>query len=327
MSSKIRWSLPDGVDELLPPKALEVEMLRRKLIDSYLSSGYELITPPLLELSETIGGEAHDEIKSHAFSFKDNLTGKNLSIRPDISEQASRIDAYRIQSNDTVRLCYAGEVVKSKSSKVLRSRTTIQVGAEIFGDSSKNAELESISLMLDSLEVAEVKNITLSLGHAGLTASILQPFKKLGVEVFSNVEMALSKKSKSDLNNIISNDHKNKSSLLALCDMYGTPEILSKAKDEFSYIEQSASYLEHLNSIVEDIDKKTEVNIHIDLGEIQGFKYHNGIVFSAYSDLASYVLAKGGRYDGLRKSSDQDRPAVGFDLDLIAVSNLQEALK
>ena len=322
MSSKIRWSLPDGVDELLPPKALEVEMLRRKLIDSYLSSGYEFITPPLLELSETIGGEAHDEIKSHAFSFKDNLTGKNLSIRPDISEQASRIDAYRIQSNDTVRLCYAGEVVKSKSSKVLRSRTTIQVGAEIFGDSSKNAELESISLMLDSLEVAEVENITLSLGHAGLTASILQPFKKLGVEVFSNIEMALSKKSKSDLNNIISNDHKNKSSLLALCDMYGTSEILSKAKDEFSYIEQSASYLEHLNSIVEDIDKKTEVNIHIDLGEIQGFKYHNGIVFSAYSDLASYVLAKGGRYDGLRKSSDQDRPAVGFDLDLIAVSNL-----
>ncbi len=322
MSSKIRWSLPDGVDELLPPKALEVEMLRRKLIDSYLSSGYEFITPPLLELSETIGGEAHDEIKSHAFSFKDNLTGKNLSIRPDISEQASRIDAYRIQSNDTVRLCYAGEVVKSKSSKVLRSRTTIQVGAEIFGDSSKNAELESISLLLDSLEVAEVENITLSLGHAGLTASILQPFKKLGIEVFSNIEMALSKKSKSDLNNIISNDHKNKGSLLALCDMYGTPEILSKAKDEFSYIEQSASYLEHLNSIVEDIDKKTEVNIHIDLGEIQGFKYHNGIVFSAYSDLASYVLAKGGRYDGLRKSSDQDRPAVGFDLDLIAVSNL-----
>ena len=322
MSSKIRWSLPDGVDELLPPKALEVEMLRRKLIDSYLSSGYEFITPPLLELSETIAGEAHDEIKSHAFSFKDNLTGKNLSIRPDISEQASRIDAYRFQSNDTVRLCYAGEVVKSKSSKVLRSRTTIQVGAEIFGDSSKNAELESISLMLDSLEVAEVENITLSLGHAGLTASILQPFKKLGVEVFSNIEMALSKKSKSDLNNIISNDHKNKSSLLALCDMYGTPEIISKAKDEFSYIEQSASYLEHLNSIVEDIDKKTEVNIHIDLGEIQGFKYHNGIVFSAYSDLASYVLAKGGRYDGLRKSSDQDRPAVGFDLDLIAVSNL-----
>ena len=136
MSSKIRWSLPDGVDELLPPKAIEVERLRRELVDKYTSSGYEFIIPPLLELSETIGGEAHDEIQSHAFSFKDNLTGKNLSIRPDISEQASRIDAYRIQSDEVVKLCYAGEVVKSKASKVLRSRTTIQVGAEIFGDSS-----------------------------------------------------------------------------------------------------------------------------------------------------------------------------------------------
>ena len=112
MDSKIRWSLPDGVDELLPPKALEVETLRRKLIDNYIASGYQLITPPILELSETIGGEAHEEIKSHAFSFKDNLTGKDLSIRPDISEQASRIDAFRIKSNDIVKLCYAGEVVK-----------------------------------------------------------------------------------------------------------------------------------------------------------------------------------------------------------------------
>ena len=322
MSSKIRWSLPDGVDELLPPKAMEVEMLRRRLIDEYVSSGYEFITPPLLELSETIGGEAHDEIQSHAFSFKDNLTGKNLSIRPDISEQASRIDAYRIQSNETVRLCYAGEVVKSKSSKVLRSRTTIQAGAEIFGDSSKDAELESIRLMLDSLAIAGARNITLSLGHAGLTAAILQPFKKLGTEAFSSIEIALSKKSKSDLNNIVPDGYENKESLIALCEMYGASEVINKAKDEFSYLDSSASFLDHLQSIVDEIEKNSEVTLHLDLGEIQGFKYHNGLVFSAYSDSASYVLAKGGRYDGLRKSSDHDRPAVGFDLDLIAVSNL-----
>ena len=119
MTSKVRWSLPDGVDELLPPKALEVEELRRKLLDEYFSKDYELIIPPILELSETIGGEAHDEIRSHAFSFKDNLTGKNLSIRPDISEQASRIDAFRIQSNEIVKLCYAGDVVKSRAPKLL----------------------------------------------------------------------------------------------------------------------------------------------------------------------------------------------------------------
>ena len=322
MTSKIRWSLPDGVDELLPPKAIEVEMLRRKLIDQYISSSYEFITPPILELSETIGGEAHDEIKSHAFSFKDNLTGKDLSIRPDISEQASRIDAYRIQSNDIVKLCYAGEVVKSKASKVVRSRTTIQVGAEIFGDSSKNAELESINLMLESLKIAGLDNITLSLGHAGFTASVLQPFKSLGKDIFNTIERALSKKSKSDLENIIPDSHENKESLLALCDMYGGFEIIDVAKDSFSYLETSSLFLNHLNEVVKEFEKNDHINLHLDLGEVQGFKYHNGIVFSAYSDSAGYVLAKGGRYDGLRKSSDQNRPAVGFDLDLIAVSNL-----
>ena len=322
MTSKIRWSLPDGVDELLPPKALQVETLRRSLVDKYIDSGYEFIIPPLLELSETIGGEAHDEIKSHAFSFKDNLTGKNLSIRPDISEQASRIDAYRIQSDETVRLCYAGEVVKSKSSKVLRSRTTIQVGAEIFGDPSKEAELESINLMLSSLAIAGIENTTLSLGHAGFTASVLAPFKDLGEEIFLNIESALYKKSKSDLDNIIPDSHVSKGSLLTLCDMYGKKDIIKKAKEEFSHIENSNDCLDHLEAIVEEIEEKQEMNLHIDLGEIQGFKYHNGIVFSSYSNSAGYVLAKGGRYDGLRKSSDQDRPAVGFDLDLIAVSNL-----
>lgn len=322
MTSKIRWSLPDGVDELLPPKAIEVEMLRRKLIDQYISSSYEFITPPILELSETIGGEAHDEIKSHAFSFKDNLTGKDLSIRPDISEQASRIDAYRIQSNDIVKLCYSGEVVKSKASKVVRSRTTIQVGAEIFGDSSKNAELESINLMLESLKIAGLDNITLSLGHAGFTASVLQPFKSLGKDIFNAIERALSKKSKSDLENIIPDSHENKESLLALCDMYGGFEIIDVAKDTFSYLETSSPFLNHLSEVVKEFEKNDHINLHIDLGEVQGFKYHNGIVFSAYSDSAGYVLAKGGRYDGLRKSSDQNRPAVGFDLDLIAVSNL-----
>jgi len=322
MSTKIRWSLPDGVDELLPPKAIEVERLSRELIDKYISFGYEFIIPPLLELSETIGGEAHDEIKSHAFSFKDNLTGKNLSIRPDISEQASRIDAYRIQSNEAVRLCYAGEVVKSKASKVLRSRATIQVGAEIFGDLSRESEIESISLMLESLKIAGIEDTTLSLGHAGFTASVLQPFKKLGTETFINIETALSKKSKSDLQVLIPESYEQKESLMVLCDMYGDRKVLDKAKSDFSYINTTKAYLENVDFVVSEIEKERNIELHIDLGEIQGFKYHNGIVFSAYSESAGYVLAKGGRYDGLRKSSDQDRPAVGFDLDLIAVSNL-----
>jgi|TARA_B100001540_G_scaffold28263_1_gene24034 ATP phosphoribosyltransferase regulatory subunit len=325
MTSKVRWSLPDGVDELLAPRALEVEKLRRKLVDLYVASNYEFIIPPLLELSETLGGEAHDEISSYAFSFLDDLTGKTLSIRPDISEQASRIDAYRIASKDVVRLCYAGEVVKKRSSKVLRSRTTIQVGAEIFGDSSIESDLESINLMIQSLQEVGLKDITLSLGHAGFTELILSLFKDLDDSKFSQLEEALIKKSKSDIANIISSDNKNLPLIMDLCDMYGEEEIIEEAKNTYKDLGNKAiSYLDHLNKIVKALNFDQSVKIHIDIGEVQGFKYHNGIVFSAYSGSAGYALAKGGRYDGLRKTEEEDRPAIGFDLDLIAVSNVQE---
>ena len=325
MTSKVRWSLPDGVDELLAPRAIEVEKLRRKLVDLYVASNYEFIIPPLLELSETLGGEAHDEISSYAFSFLDDLTGKTLSIRPDISEQASRIDAYRIASKDVVRLCYAGEVVKKRSSKVLRSRTTIQVGAEIFGDSSIESDLESINLMIQSLQEVGLKDITLSLGHAGFTELILSLFKDLDDSKFSQLEEALIKKSKSDIANIISSDNKNLPLIINLCDMYGEEGIIEEAKSTYKNLGNKAiSYLEHLNQIVKALVFDQSVNIHIDIGEVQGFKYHNGIVFSAYSGSAGYALAKGGRYDGLRKTEEEDRPAIGFDLDLIAVSNVQE---
>ncbi len=325
MNSKVRWSLPDGVDELLAPKALEVEKLRRKLIDLYVASNYEFIIPPLLELSESIGGEAHDEISSYAFSFLDDLTGKNLSIRPDISEQASRIDAYRISSKDVIRLCYAGDVVKKRTSKVLRSRTTIQVGAEIFGDSSIDSDLESINLMIQSLQEVGLKDITLSLGHAGFTAAILSLFKDLDNSIFARLEEALIKKSKSDIANIIPSDNHNLSLLIDLCDMYGSEEIIDKAKNTYKELGANViGYLDHLSLIIQKFNFDKSVKVHVDIGEVQGFKYHNGIVFSAYSGSAGYALAKGGRYDGLRKTEDEDRPAIGFDLDLIAVSNIKE---
>ena len=325
MTSKVRWSLPDGVDELLAPKALEVEQLRRKLIDLYVASNYEFIIPPLLELSETLGGEAHDEISSYAFSFQDDLTGKKLSIRPDISEQASRIDAYRIASKDVIRLCYAGDVVKKRTSKVLRSRTTIQVGAEIFGDSSIESDLESINLMVKSLQEVGLKDLTLSLGHAGFTAAVMSLFQDLGDSLFFQLEEALIRKSKSDISNIIPSNHKDLNLIMDLCDMYGSRDIIEKAKEIFKELgDEVFGYLEHLTQIVNALDLEESVKIHIDIGEVQGFRYHNGIVFSAYSGSAGYALAKGGRYDGLRKTEDDDRPAIGFDLDLIAVSNIKE---
>ena len=324
MASKIRWSLPEGVDELLPPKALQVEKLRRRLIDLYISSGYQFIIPPLLELSETLGGEAHDELQEYAFSFRDDFTGKDLSIRPDISEQASRIDAYRLESKDTVKLCYVGDVVKRKISKVLRSRATIQAGAEIFGDSSIDADAESINLMIESLQSLEIKDLTLSLGHAGLVSSVLERFSSLKEPKIRELESALSRKSISDINALLSGDkdQENKNLLISLSKLYGGIEIIDKARSDLLILGSEAlGCLDYLYELTQRLNLDKSIKLHIDLGEIQGFRYHNGIVFSAYTASAGYSLSKGGRYDGLRKLDDEPRPAVGFDLDLLAVAS------
>ena len=324
MATKIDWNLPEGVEEILPPKAMKVEKLRRKLIDLYVSSGYEFILPPLIEFSETLGGEAHEELSSYAFTFKDELSGINLSIRPDISEQASRIDAYRIESIKPVRLCYAGDVVKNKISPIHRSRTTIQVGAEIYGDHSMNADLESIQLMIKSLINLGIDKITLSLGHAGLISLVI---KELGKNTFSHIqdiEAALSRKSQSDIR-ALSNKNLTEDKiklLLDLCNLYGKKEILDSAHKKLKILGKEAKdYLSYLERVVENLDLDERVKIHIDLGEVHGFRYHNGIVFSAFIENAGYCLSKGGRYDGLSKVENLPRSAVGFDLDLLAVVN------
>jgi ATP phosphoribosyltransferase regulatory subunit len=327
MASKIRWSLPEGVDEILAPKALQVEKLRRRLIDIYVSYGYEFIIPPLLELSDTLGGMAHDELQEYAFTFKDDLTGKNLSIRPDISEQASRIDAYRIESKGVVKLCYVGDVLKRKVSKVLRSRTTIQAGAEIFGDPSIDADVESINLMIESLQSLGMKKLTVSLGHAGLVSLALEQFSHFSNEKLKELESALSRKSVSDIESILldEEDKDRCNALVALSKLYGGTEVIQKARGDLGNLgEDAIQSLDYFDELISKLNINDEVKLHIDLGEIQGFRYHNGIVFSAYTESVGYSLSKGGRYDGLRKVDSEPRPAVGFDLDLLAVASLTQ---
>ena len=327
MASKIEWDLPEGMEEILPPKALIVEKLRRKLIDLYLSSGYQLIIPPLLEFSDTLGGEAHDELTTYAFNFKDELSGKNLSIRPDISEQAARIDAYRIRLNKSVRLCYVGDVAKNRITDIHRSRITIQAGAEIFGENSMDSDLESIHLMVESLSTVGIKNITLSLGHAGLMSLILDNIKEQTSIDIEKVQLALSKKSESDIETLDNEaiDREWKELLLDLSHSYGGEEILLIAKKKFKHLGKEVSRsLDYIEEIINRLDFSDQINIHLDLGEIHGFRYHNGIVFSAYTDKAGYSLAKGGRYDGLSRSKEVNRPAVGFDLDLLAIADFTD---
>tara|TARA_Y100001936_G_scaffold252688_1_gene313590 strand:- start:999 stop:1997 length:999 start_codon:yes stop_codon:yes gene_type:complete len=324
MTSKIPWSLPEGVEEILPPRAIKVENFRRKLIDLYIKEGYEFIIPPLLELTKTLGGEAHDEIASHAFTFNDEVSNQSVSIRPDMSEQAARIDAYRLESSGITRLCYAGEVLKKEFSSISRSRMTFQVGSEIFGDPSIEADIESINLMVESLKTLGVKDITLSIGESGLINSILNIIGDSPIQR-SELESVLSKKSQSDIRDLSDKGltEQNVDLLLNVSKMYGDKNVINKAEKELAHLGKEVKQkIDYLKALLDNLPADEDVTLHLDLGEIPGFKYHTGVVFSAFSKEAGYSLSKGGRYDGLTKEGARSRPAVGFDLDLLAVTEI-----
>ena len=101
-----RWLLPDAVDEFLPPQAEALERLRRELLDMFFSWGYELVMPPLIEYIESLLVGTGNDLDLETFKLIDQSTGRLLGLRADITPQAARIDAHRLQRKGPQRLCY-----------------------------------------------------------------------------------------------------------------------------------------------------------------------------------------------------------------------------
>ena len=116
-------NLPDGVEDITSVEALELEGLKRSLLDYYQSENFQLTYPSLIEFADTIGGDQNESIKDSAFTFSDDLSTNELIIRPDISQQIARIDQAEDTEGET-RYCYVGEVLKKE--KILLADPELQ---------------------------------------------------------------------------------------------------------------------------------------------------------------------------------------------------------
>jgi ATP phosphoribosyltransferase regulatory subunit len=169
-----RWLLPDGVEELLPEQAQQVEFLRRKLLDLYQCWGYELVMPPLMEFTDSLLVGLGADVDMQTFKVVDQLSGRAMGIRADITPQVARIDAHSLNRRGPARLCYAGSVLHTKPKSLMASRSPIQIGAELYGDASLSSDIEVICLMLETLQTAGVVDITLDLGHVGIYRALIE---------------------------------------------------------------------------------------------------------------------------------------------------------
>jgi|TARA_B100000242_G_C43052702_1_gene491918 ATP phosphoribosyltransferase regulatory subunit len=310
-------NLPDGVEDLTAPDSLELETLRRSLIDFYQSKSFQLTYPSLIEFADAIGGEQNTSLRDSAFTFFDDLSSNELAIRPDISQQIARIDQAE-ESDKEQRYCYVGEVLKKRKDSFSQSRITIKAGIEIFG--GEDNKFETISLLSDSMKIGNLTELTLSFGKTEILAEIIEPLN-LNYNDGIVLNKIISSKSESDLSSWVKDRKVQKdlvNKLLTLIDCNGDLSIISKLKN----IQTSDAHLSEIENIWDFIEKETCFSPHIDLTDFPGFNYHDGLVFSAHSDKYGFSIANGGEYFSQTMSGKQ-KSAIGFDQDIIAMIKLK----
>jgi len=330
------WLLPDGISESLPDEAEKLEALRRHLIDLYATWGYRLVVPPLVEYMESLRAGVGTQLDLQTFKITDQLNGRLMGVRADITPQVARMDAHKLSkdsSDQTInRLCYIGTVLRTRSEEQGGSRSPIQVGAELFGHAGIESDFEIISLMLETLHSLDVSDLVLDLGHVGIANGVAEYASLTSEQKVIYFDM-LARKSIPEIDLWVSDQgftSLKSEILLALPRLSGASSIISKAKTILDKagndVLNALEHLQNMSNLVADYFPGLE--LHIDLSEMRGYAYHTGIMYTVYKQgshddgSSSCSVAHGGRYDGVGEAFGSSRPAIGFSTDLHVLAKL-----
>ncbi len=313
--SNSNWLLPEYIQDILPEEAARIERMRADVLELLRLSGYQLVVPPLLEYVESLLINGSGDMDLRTFKLVDQLGGRTLALRADTTPQVARIDAHLLNRQGVTRLCYAGSVLHTQPAGLMRTRELLQIGAELYGHSGLESDLEVQRLMLQALALLGIEGVHLDLGHVALfralaTRAEIPP--KLETELFN----ALQCKDASALNGLVQGFQPAiKNALLALPDLYGGIEVIARARAVLPDYAEVTAALNELEQAAMQLQPMAQ-DIGIDLAELRGYHYHSGMVFAAYHVGSHDAIALGGRYDDVGKSFGRARAATGFSMDL-----------
>ncbi len=309
------WLLPEYTEDVLPLAAARLEQVRRRLLDLFRVHGYRLVIPPMLEYLESLTTGAGHDLDLATFKVVDQLTGRLMGVRADITPQAARIDAHLLNQQGVTRLCYAGSVLRTRPDGLAKTREPLQLGAELFGHAGVESDIEIQRLMVQGLQAAGVRELLVDLSHVGIFRSLMRRGNITPV-LEQELYGVLQSKDKSCLQELTRGlDAEVRNALLALTDLNGGVELLQLAQQRlplYAEIKQALQDLRRASAQLAEL----KVEVSIDLAELRGYHYHSGMVFAAYAQGYSGPLALGGRYDEVGSAFGRARPATGFSLDL-----------
>jgi len=321
-----RWLLPDGIEEMLPEEASNVENLRRRLVDLFRSWGYDYVIPPMVEFVDSLLSGSGEDADLLTFKLTDQLSGKTMGIRADITPQAARMDAHSLKRSGINRLCYAGHVMYTRPKSPLASRTPVQVGVELFGESGLSADLEVISLLIEALEVAGLEKQYIDIGHASIfkaLANYAELSKDDEAALFALMQVKASNEIASWLEEKVQKEDAARW-LLSLTGLSGSASVLKEAEAILTgapqAVAQALGDLQYLAKVLKQ--RYPMANLYFDLSELRGYHYYTGIIFGAFAPGIGNAIANGGRYDRIGEAFGRARPASGFAADLSAISRI-----
>ena len=321
------WLLPEYIEDVLPPLSWRMEKVRRAILDLFWRHGYELIQPPLLEYLESLlTGTGHD-LDLKTFKLVDQLSGRHMGLRADITPQAARIDAHLMNYQGVNRLCYSGSVLQTRPDSMMGTREPLQIGAELFGHGGLESDFEIQTLMVDALALAGTGNIVIDMGHVAIFRSLVSQTAQ-SADRETELFQALQRKDTRLLAELTTDlEPSLAGALCALPELNGGVSVLNQAASRLPGHVDIACALSDLKRLGEMLDKRG-IRVSYDLAELRGYHYHSGIVFAAYAEGYRDAVAKGGRYDEVGKAFGRARSATGFSIDLREVlSNGEAALR
>jgi len=326
MQAKDSWLLPDGIEEILPEEATHLENLRTQLLDLFACWGYELVIPPFIDfLDSLLIGAGHD-LDLQTFKLTDQISGEMLGIRADMTPQVARIDAHNLKHEWPTRLCYVGTILHTRGDPLEKTRSPMQIGAELYGHAGKESDIEVIRLMLEMLAMTGLLNVHLDLGHVGIYRALAKQ-AQLTCAQESELFDVLQRKARPELAELMDSyaiASELKTLFLKLPELNGDREVLNKAQVIFAQANQEVQQaLADLTAIADILAVRfPALAISFDLAELRGYHYHTGMVFAAFVPSIGREIARGGRYDNIGAVFGRARPATGFSADLKLLTSL-----
>lgn len=320
------WLLPEGIEEAFPEESARIERLKRKVLDLFSSWGYRMVVPPLIEFLDSLLVGTGRDLDLQTFKLIDQLSGRMMGIRADMTPQVARIDARTAKSGFPARLCYCGTVLHTHSDHLEKSRAPMQIGAELYGHAGSASDAEIIHLMLEMLAVAGMVDIHLDLGHVGIYRGLakqagLNPGQEAGLFEI------LQRKDRTELAEFLLGarvETEAAERLMALLDLNGSHQVLAEAREKLGAAGEFAlNALTDLAGIAAHLSQRfPEIPVNFDLAELRGYHYQTGVVFAAFISGYGREIARGGRYDAIGKVFGHARPATGFSADLKVLTRL-----